>query len=386
MEVTLKSGKSDWKAIGIRAMSDAIIWTWFHQVAYESLFTRQITSAYSMQIASLFGICAGVVILASRWDRVPKPYRVAFPTLACATTLFLLLVSQFGLQGTVFDLLSIVLFGVSCFGCQILRLENLTKCKDAKTLSLAFIGSFLMFYALCLALTLVPLAAYNALLVVAPLALVLSKPLKPTESILPLSRKTILKVPNVLVIFFGIAGGFVFASGGVYTATDPSNLLSSTSPTYLIMLLLFVALSVISVSGFHFRKAMYFSLTNMAWSVGLVLGTFSLNIAPVIPDTLSVAISATVIVSFFVFQSTWLDTPKQTKGAVEEAAAKLAQERGLTKRETEVALLLREGRSLRFIQSALFISEGTARTHVKRIYAKLGVHSKQELIDFFQNN
>ena len=49
-------------------------------------------------------------------------------------------------------------------------------------------------------------------------------------------------------------------------------------------------------------------------------------------------------------------------------------------------LLLLEGRSLRYIQNALFISEGTARTHVKRIYAKLEVHSKQQLIDFFKEN
>ena len=66
-----------------------------------------------------------------------------------------------------------------------------------------------------------------------------------------------------------------------------------------------------------------------------------------------------------------------------EAEEEVAQEAGLTKRETEVTALLLEGRSLRIVQQELFISEGTARTHAKRIYAKLGVHSKQELIDLF---
>lgn len=386
MEVTLKSGKSDWKSAGSRALSDAIIWTWFHQNAYDSLFTNQLTSAYSLQIASLFGISMGVVILALRWDRTPKGFRLVIPLLACFSTLLLLMVSQFNLPGTVFDLLAIVLFGVSCFGCQVLRLENLTKCKDATVLSLTFIGSFFLFYLFCLVLTLVPLTVYNALVVAAPLSLVASSPLKASENLIPFSKKTFLKLPNVLVILFGMAGGFVFTSGSVRTATEPLSILSSTSPTYLIMLLLFMALSVIAVSGFHFRKAMYFSLTNMAWSVGNVLGTFSLSIAPVVLDTLSVAISATVIATFFLFQSIWIGTPKQTTSAIEEAATRLAEEQGLTKRETEVALLLREGRSLRYIQSSLFISEGTARTHVKRIYAKLGVHSKQELIDFFKNN
>lgn len=51
-----------------------------------------------------------------------------------------------------------------------------------------------------------------------------------------------------------------------------------------------------------------------------------------------------------------------------------------------MASLLLEGRSLRIVQQELFISEGTARTHAKRICAKLGIHSKQELIDYFKQN
>ena len=68
------------------------------------------------------------------------------------------------------------------------------------------------------------------------------------------------------------------------------------------------------------------------------------------------------------------------------ASEDFARAQGLSNRETEVVLLLLEGRSLRYIQNELYISEGTARTHVKRIYAKLGVHSKQELIDYFKAN
>lgn len=53
----------------------------------------------------------------------------------------------------------------------------------------------------------------------------------------------------------------------------------------------------------------------------------------------------------------------------------------LTPRETEVLGLLARGRSVPYIRDALCISRQTAATHAKRIYAKLGVHSKQELID-----
>ncbi len=54
---------------------------------------------------------------------------------------------------------------------------------------------------------------------------------------------------------------------------------------------------------------------------------------------------------------------------------------GLTPREVEVFQLLAEGRSLPYIQEKLSISGGTARTHASSIYRKLGIHSRQELID-----
>lgn len=62
----------------------------------------------------------------------------------------------------------------------------------------------------------------------------------------------------------------------------------------------------------------------------------------------------------------------------------IAARHGLTERETEVALLLAQGRSLPFVQEALCISAGTAQTHARHIYKKMGVHTKQELIDAFK--
>ena len=43
--------------------------------------------------------------------------------------------------------------------------------------------------------------------------------------------------------------------------------------------------------------------------------------------------------------------------------------------------LLARGRNARFIQEELAISYSTTKTHVSRIYRKLGVHAHQELID-----
>ena len=93
------------------------------------------------------------------------------------------------------------------------------------------------------------------------------------------------------------------------------------------------------------------------------------------------------LVGFFAFSGIWVNTLGRTASMSRESAVEdVARKAGLTKRETEVVSLLLEGRSLRIVQQELFISEGTARTHAKRIYAKLGIHSKQELIDYFKQN
>lgn len=54
---------------------------------------------------------------------------------------------------------------------------------------------------------------------------------------------------------------------------------------------------------------------------------------------------------------------------------------GLTDREAAVANLLAEGNSQRIIADRLQVSIGTVQTHAKNVYRKLGIHSKQELID-----
>ena len=53
---------------------------------------------------------------------------------------------------------------------------------------------------------------------------------------------------------------------------------------------------------------------------------------------------------------------------------------GLTEREEEVLILLAQGRSVPYIQEQLYISKNTVNTHVRHIYQKIGVRTKQELI------
>lgn len=71
---------------------------------------------------------------------------------------------------------------------------------------------------------------------------------------------------------------------------------------------------------------------------------------------------------------------------IAERVAVLAAAHKLTPRETEVFGLLAHGRSIPYVRDALFISRDTAATHAKHIYAKLDVHSRQELIDLVMSN
>lgn len=59
----------------------------------------------------------------------------------------------------------------------------------------------------------------------------------------------------------------------------------------------------------------------------------------------------------------------------------LARMRGLSPREEEVLLLLAQHKTVGSIERELFIANGTAKTHIRHIYRKLDIHSRDELTD-----
>ena len=66
---------------------------------------------------------------------------------------------------------------------------------------------------------------------------------------------------------------------------------------------------------------------------------------------------------------------------IAQACAVIAKKYALSEREGEVLDLLARGNTRMSIAEKLIISENTVRVHVKNIYAKLHIHSKQQLID-----
>jgi DNA-binding CsgD family transcriptional regulator len=123
---------------------------------------------------------------------------------------------------------------------------------------------------------------------------------------------------------------------------------------------------------------------------GLPSGSFAL-----------LSITSLVIVAFLVipestfrqvssFQVNLSDAPPEEQTAdaggsfesrLERQCGVLAAKFGLTAREREVLVLLARGRTLAIIARDLQIANGTARTHIENVYAKLDVHKQQELID-----
>ena len=65
----------------------------------------------------------------------------------------------------------------------------------------------------------------------------------------------------------------------------------------------------------------------------------------------------------------------------DDACSLIAAENGLSKREAEILPFALKGRTGERIAAEFYISKSTVDTHLRRIYAKCGVHGRQELID-----
>lgn len=77
--------------------------------------------------------------------------------------------------------------------------------------------------------------------------------------------------------------------------------------------------------------------------------------------------------------STNEQTPKDLFGAT---CDRVADEFELTKREREILPYLAQGYSLPYIRNELYIAQSTIDTHVRHIYKKMDLHSKEELITY----
>lgn len=76
-----------------------------------------------------------------------------------------------------------------------------------------------------------------------------------------------------------------------------------------------------------------------------------------------------------------LSTSGSDRARREKVCGELATQYGLTVREREVLCLLSEGNSQKRIAEILYIAVSSSQTYSKSVYRKMGVHSRQEVID-----
>ena len=77
--------------------------------------------------------------------------------------------------------------------------------------------------------------------------------------------------------------------------------------------------------------------------------------------------------------------PSSSFGQLPYTCHLIAVEFDLTRREEEILQLLVRGRTASRIAETLCITTATTRTHLRTIYAKLGVHSQQDILDMFED-
>ncbi len=74
--------------------------------------------------------------------------------------------------------------------------------------------------------------------------------------------------------------------------------------------------------------------------------------------------------------------PSGSSDAASGLARSLAACFGLTAREEEVLCLVLTGRTTTYISETLSISRNTVNTHIRHLYQKIGIHDRQELLDY----
>ena len=74
-------------------------------------------------------------------------------------------------------------------------------------------------------------------------------------------------------------------------------------------------------------------------------------------------------------------TPAELRHELSQRVVEVSRECGLSSREEEVLLLLGQRKTVGQIERELFIANGTAKAHVRHVYQKLDIHTRQELFD-----
>lgn len=198
-----------------------------------------------------------------------------------------------------------------------------------------------------------------------------------------------------------IVAGYVLVPQTIFEPEVSNSLLRAGRDCFGLLIWMFVA-AVGTRSPF--ALLLMGSIVRMSSSLGTDVGAASgheLNVLLASSPAVANTISACIVVGFvaflwlgfrsFSFAEVILGVP-QSEGhtlesldqSIQKVCDTLSVRFGLTGREGEILFLLAQGRDGKYIANDLVLSYNTVKTHIKHVYQKLQVHTRQELVDLIR--
>lgn len=212
------------------------------------------------------------------------------------------------------------------------------------------------------------------------------------------------KKPSVLLfnVIFGVLGAAILLLPFLQHSYS-AFLYAFASAAWKLMVL--ILLYLVAITYAHDRRKLLMGIT-----LACALPRIGLSVGTAVVDSLGVGLESdfmrlTALAVFFLYlmlMVVWFINSFERKRAEDRARTSdeilerysaaqenvrvlrvdaLAEKAGLTKREREVLAMLSQGRDLAYMCDELCLSRNTVKGYQKSIYAKMGVHSKQEVID-----
>ena len=190
-----------------------------------------------------------------------------------------------------------------------------------------------------------------------------------------------------LALLLTMAGYLFVPVLGAFGVTGQSIVLAGYLGLTCVLMTMFLAIARASGKDAAVSFARGFFALYAGEVVGIALGNAIELVQPGAAQPYAVAACAGLASLFaYLFLFTERDYIELTAiaggiDAFDEACRRITEDAALSKREAEVLPLALRGRTAERIAGELCIAKSTADTHLRRIYSKAGVHSRQELID-----
>lgn len=162
--------------------------------------------------------------------------------------------------------------------------------------------------------------------------------------------------------------------------------------------LVFLLIWVIAASVFRDRSSYapgFFGFVYGSWSLGSLGGALfsSVFVQHLTMDNVHLIVFAAVLAVAVGYAAVFTEAdanalvqivPFKHKTPFKAKCQAVARAYQLSPRETEIAMLIAQGRDSAHIENKLFLSRSTVQTHRMHLYQKLDIHNRQELLDIIE--